>query len=91
MADYNTRDLNDEEKMNAAKEEAETVSKKLQELTDEELTQITGGGRERYILLDDSFGCPHAQHGADYTTCPYKDDYTKCPDKGVTRGCKIEY
>ena len=32
------------EELNALKEEVETVSKKLHELTDEELAQVTGGG-----------------------------------------------
>ena len=31
------------EELNALKEEVETVSKKLHELTDEELAQVTGG------------------------------------------------
>ena len=31
------------EELNALKEEAETVSRKLSELTDEELAQVTGG------------------------------------------------
>ena len=31
------------EELNALKEEVETVSKKLHELTDEELEQVTGG------------------------------------------------
>ena len=32
------------EELNAIKEEVETLSKKLAELTDEELKQVTGGG-----------------------------------------------
>ena len=32
------------EELNALKEEVETVSRKLQELTEEELLQVTGGG-----------------------------------------------
>ena len=32
------------EELNALKEEFETVNKKLNELTDEELAQVTGGG-----------------------------------------------
>ena len=32
------------EELNALKEEVETVSKKLHELTEEELLQVTGGG-----------------------------------------------
>ena len=32
------------EELNALKEEVETVSKKLHELTEEELAQVSGGG-----------------------------------------------
>ena len=32
------------EELNALKEEVETVSRKLHELTEEELAQVTGGG-----------------------------------------------
>ena len=32
------------EELNALKEEVETVSRKLAELTDEELAQVSGGG-----------------------------------------------
>ena len=34
------------EELNALKEEVETVSKKLHELTEEELEQVTGGGSD---------------------------------------------
>ena len=34
------------EELNALKEEAETLNKKLAELTDEELAQVTGGWTE---------------------------------------------
>ena len=36
--------MKSKEELNALKEEVETVSKKLQELTDEELAQVSGGG-----------------------------------------------
>ncbi len=36
------------EELNALKEEVETVSRKLHELTDEELTQVNGGGYAYY-------------------------------------------
>ena len=41
-----------EEELNALKEEIETVKKKLAELTEEELTQVTGGfdPRDQQIL-----------------------------------------
>ena len=35
------------EELNALKEEVETLNKKLCELTEEELTQVTGGGEVR--------------------------------------------
>ena len=38
------------EELNALKEEVETVSKKLHELTDEELAQVSGGMSERELL-----------------------------------------
>ena len=40
-----------QEELNALKEEAETVSKKSCELTEEELTQVSGGAR--LILRED--------------------------------------
>ena len=39
------------EELNAIKEEVETVSKKLYELTDEELAQVTGGQDPKWITL----------------------------------------
>ena len=36
------------EELNALKEEVETVSRKLHELTDEELAQVTGGEKQGY-------------------------------------------
>ena len=36
------------EELNALKEEVETVSKKLHELTEEELAQVSGGVKLRY-------------------------------------------
>ena len=38
------------EELKALKEEVETVSKKLHELTDEELAQVSGGMSERELL-----------------------------------------
>ena len=40
------------EELNALKEEVETVSRKLHELTDEELAQVTGGAHEYLMLID---------------------------------------
>ena len=41
------------EELNALKAEVETVSKKLHELTDDELEQVAGG-----IILSATFKCP---------------------------------
>ena len=38
------------EELNALKEEVETLNKKLHELTDEELAQVSGGMSERELL-----------------------------------------
>ena len=40
-----------QEELNALKEEVETVSKKLHELTEEELEQVTGGGPLDYLTV----------------------------------------
>ena len=40
------------EELNALKEEVETVSRKLAELTEEELAQVTGGVRPLPFKLD---------------------------------------
>ena len=55
------------EELNALKEEVETVSRKLHELTDEELAQVSGGeektecehGRTLPIDLCKRIGCTH--------------------------------
>ena len=43
--------MKSEEELNALKEEVKTVSKKLAELTDEELAQVTGGQDLKWIQL----------------------------------------
>ena len=43
------------EELNALKEEVETVSKKLHELTDEELAQVSGGSGGRRADLVNEF------------------------------------
>ena len=40
------------EELNALKEEVETLNKKLRELTEEELSQVTGGANEYLMLID---------------------------------------
>ena len=46
------------EELNALKEEVETVNKKLAELTEEELTQVSGGaaGSVQFFNEDKGFG-----------------------------------
>ena len=38
------------EELNAIKEEVDTLNKKLRELTDEELAQVTGGSKDQTQL-----------------------------------------
>ena len=45
-----------QEELNALKEEVETLNKKLAELTEEELAQVTGG------YFDDCLDCPNYNH-----------------------------
>ena len=61
------------EELNALKEEAETVSEKLHELTDGELTQVVGGARPRpgyqpcskmNITHVDSYDCYYGPSGS---------------------------
>ena len=40
------------EELNALKEEVETLNQKLAELTDEELTAVTGGGRSGVAVFE---------------------------------------
>ena len=40
------------EELDTLKEEVETLNKKLRELTEEELAQVTGGANEYLMLLD---------------------------------------
>ena len=42
--------MHTKEELNALKEEVETLNKKLHELTEEELAQVTGGGFVPYKL-----------------------------------------
>ena len=39
------------EELNEIKEEVEALNKKLHELTDEELEQVTGGNESRFFML----------------------------------------
>ena len=49
------------EELNALKEEVETLNKKLAELTEEELTQVTGGS-DPVILGKLDVGATHLTH-----------------------------
>ena len=66
------------EELNALKEEVETLNKKLAELTEEELAQVSGGIYPTWIPVDES--CPEFNSG---TTCPMsimKGKYDNCYD-----------
>ena len=69
------------EELNAIKEEVEALNKKLTELTNEELKQVSGGDiYPTWIPVDES--CPEFNSG---TTCPMsimKGKYDNCG------GCK---
>ena len=54
------------EELNALKEEVETVSKKLHELTEEELAQVSGGGEVKKAPLNMT-KCPFCGGGITYT------------------------
>ena len=47
------------EELNALKEEVETVSRKLHELTEEELAQVSGGGYVTDIASNGNSPCPN--------------------------------
>ena len=70
-----------QEELNALKEEVEALNKKLTELTNEELKQVSGGRiPPTWIPVDES--CPEFNSG---TTCPWsimKGKYDNCG------GCK---
>ena len=50
------------EELNKLKEEVETVSKKLQELTEEEIAQVSGGAPHVPITIPKSVGEPGDAH-----------------------------
>ena len=57
--------MKSKEELNALKEEVETVSKKLQELTDEELAQVSGGaaGTVKAFNNENGFGFIQPEDG----------------------------
>ena len=58
------------EELNALKEEVETLNRKLHELTDEELEQVSGGGSNNRCD-----GCEYNSNGA----CRSYMTMTECP------------
>ena len=66
------------EELNALKEEVETLSKKLHELTEEELAQVSGGGvtvpdwlrLDGSLCLEDCCGV-HDRDSCGYTFCKW--------------------
>ena len=57
-----------QEELNALKEEVETVSKKLHELTDEELAQVSGGAKIAQVQSNEFVYTPPTVPGPDLTT-----------------------
>ena len=53
------------EELNALKEEVETLNKKLAELTDEELAQVSGGG------ISEAMNCEYLNEDKTFCTLPY--------------------
>ena len=76
--------------LNALKEEVETVNRKLHELTDEELEQVSGG---RLLTLYDARckNCGYAVNGASFNQFTEESAYNKkgqydkagCPNCGM--------
>lgn len=64
-----------QEELNALKEEVETLNKKLAELTEEEIKDVSGGGLQ-YDWRDYGAG--------EFVTDAYKDDTTSQPGGGNT-------
>ena len=54
------------EELNALKEEVENLNKKLSELTDEELEQVTGGGKRIFALTTKSWFFAADHHAEAY-------------------------
>ena len=64
------------EELNALKEEVETLNKKLRELTEEELAEVTGG--KDYVIKHPKIISPLLR-----VAFPQKDDYEKYVMKGA--------
>ena len=79
--------MKSKEELNALKEEVETVSRKLHELTDEELVQVSGGTGSM------NFPCPQCGGPGDicnghywcdnYKGCGYHNSVEKTPNGQV--------
>ena len=61
------------EELNALKEEVETLNKKLHELTDEELMQVSGGG----LVAENAAGTEKSRSGKDTGKDPGKTENEK--------------
>ena len=76
------------EELNAIKEDVETLNKKLKELTEEELNQVTGGGSEQigYAAELSAFSTAHyycRECGYDFgenTPCARRSAKEYCPN-----------
>ena len=77
------------EELNELKEEVEAVNKKLAELTEDELAQVTGGGVPCHSPRKPVDMPMCIFHETRYAFCPYKNDYSQCPDRNVTKACYI--
>ena len=79
------------EELNAIKEEVETLNKKLAELTEEELAQVSGGGSEMmiyqeyckkcgYVFIEEKIpeGTLIPAGDSDDKFCPHCQDFVPC-------------
>ena len=66
------------EDLNVLKEEVESLNRKLAELSEEELTQVTGGAFK-------STSCPFCTNRAIWVghIIEFKRDFYKCPECGI--------
>ena len=77
------------EELNIIKEEIDALNKKLYELTDEELDQVTGG--LEYKIAFRSIGVFVSQPGIDKDLRPEQVLQTYKKDKGSDKNAKVIY
>lgn len=77
------------EELNIIKEEIDALNKKLYELTDEELNQVTGG--LEYKIAFRSIGVFVSQLGIDKDLRPEQVLQTYKKDKGSDKNAKVIY